>query len=68
MKTFMKLIRIEAYCNQYAAANKQSPFIAYDRLNPIVSTTSCFDDLRVDANHVSRRPSDTYYLTPDTVY
>ncbi len=36
-------------------------------MSPIVDTKSCFDDLRVAPDHVSRRPSDTYYLTEQTV-
>lgn len=37
----------------------------HDDLNPIVDQKSCFDDLRVAKDHVSRRPSDTYYLSND---
>lgn len=59
--------RIENYCNEYAKANNQNGFMIYDDLNPIVSTKNCFDDLRVEPSHVSRRPSDTYYITQDTV-
>ena len=59
--------RIEDFCNQYAKNNGQSPFIKYDDLYPIVNTISCFDDLRVNKDHISRRPSDTYYLTDEMV-
>ena len=37
----------------------------HDDLNPIVDPKSCFDDLRVAKDHVSRRPSDTYYLSEE---
>lgn len=38
-----------------------------DNQSPLVSTKSCFDDLRVPPEHVSRRPTDTYYLDENTV-
>ena len=60
-------IRIEEYCNNYAATNKQSSFSIQDGLAPIVDTKSCFDDLLVAPDHVSRRPSDTYYVNDRTV-
>jgi phenylalanyl-tRNA synthetase alpha chain len=61
------LHRIETYCNDYAKTNGQGSFEIYDNLNPIVSTKNCFDDLRVEPTHVSRRPSDTYYVNKNTV-
>lgn len=39
----------------------------YDQEVPIVSTKNCFDDLRVEPDHPSRSPSDTYYVNADTV-
>lgn len=59
--------KIETYMNSYAAENGISPFDVYDSLPPIVDTKSCFDDLLVGPDHVSRRPSDTYYVTDDTL-
>eukprot|EP01031_Cornospumella_fuschlensis_P031913 gene31913-38585_t len=59
--------RIENYCNTYAAQHNQPSFQLFDNLEPIVTTKQCFDDLRVEPTHVSRRPSDTYYIDPDTV-
>jgi phenylalanyl-tRNA synthetase alpha chain len=38
-----------------------------DGLSPIVSTRQNFDQLGFPADHVSRSPSDTYYLDADTV-
>eukprot|EP01039_Chlorochromonas_danica_P007973 gene7973-8794_t len=58
---------IEDYCNNYAKQHTQPQFQIFDNLKPIVSTKQCFDDLRVEPTHVSRRPSDTYYIDPDTV-
>jgi len=61
--------RIEEYCLAYGekkgwgAAN----FAIFDDLSPLVDTKSCFDDLRVKPDHVSRRPSDTYYCTNELV-
>ena len=53
---------IEAYWKR-----RDDSFISVDDLSPIVSTTANFDSLLVDADHVSRSRSDTYYLTDDTV-
>lgn len=35
--------------------------------DPIVTTTQCFDDLRIGPDHPGRSPSDTYYLTDSTL-
>lgn len=35
--------------------------------DPIVTTTQCFDDLRLEPDHPGRSPSDTYYVTDDTL-
>lgn len=59
--------RIEYFCNSYALKNNQSKFEIFDNMSPVVSTKSCFDDLRIPEDHVSRRPSDTYYLSQDMV-
>ena len=61
------LCRIETYCNNYAKLHYQSEFRKLDNLSPIVDTISCFDDLLVEKAHVSRRPSDSYYLTDNLV-
>lgn len=42
-------------------------FQVYDNLSPIVSTKDNFDHLRIPPDHVSRSPSDTYYLNTNTV-
>lgn len=59
--------RIEEYCSSYASENGMRGFHVFDRMNPIVDTKSCFDDLRVEDDHVSRSSSDTYYLDETTV-
>ncbi|KAJ1415362.1 hypothetical protein B484DRAFT_454574 [Ochromonadaceae sp. CCMP2298] len=58
--------RIEEYCQAHAQQHSFA-FQIFDDLSPVVSTTACFDDLRVGPEHVSRLPSDTYYLDPHTV-
>lgn len=35
--------------------------------DPIVTTKQCFDDLRIPPEHPGRSPSDTYYLTDETL-
>lgn len=37
-------------------------FSVYDNLSPVVSLEQNFDSLLVPADHVSRKPSDSYYL------
>jgi len=39
----------------------------YDKDIPVVATKKCFDDLRVEPDHPSRSPSDTYYVNAQTV-
>lgn len=60
-------IIIQKYCNDYAIKHGNYSFQLYDDINPIVDTKSCFDDLRVDKDHVSRKPSDTYYVNDEYV-
>ena len=60
--------RIEDYCQQYAIdkyGENQLRFSIYDDMNPIVTKKRCFDDLLVKADHVSRSPSDTYYVNDE---
>jgi phenylalanyl-tRNA synthetase alpha chain len=42
-------------------------FALHDHLSPLVSTEQNFDLLGIPVDHVSRSPSDTYYLNKDTV-
>lgn len=46
---------------------KPQGFQVFDNLSPIVSTENNFDNLRIPLDHVSRSPSDTYYLDSKTV-
>lgn len=39
----------------------------FDDLSPVVSAEDCFDAMLVPKDHVSRRPTDTYYVNPTTV-
>lgn len=66
--------RIEEFCQKYAvtayqqhagSCNVLNRFEIHDALCPLVNTKHCFDDLLVKADHVSRRPSDTYYLNDE---
>ena len=60
--------RIEQYCQEYAGQRRWGyNFSIFDSLDPIVDTRSCFDLLRIPEDHVSRKPSDTYYLDDSTV-
>lgn len=62
-------VMVEAFCAQHAASRYPSPssFRIFDRESPVVSTQSCFDDLLVPPDHVSRSLSDTYYINHTTV-
>lgn len=39
----------------------------FDAEDPIVTTKQCFDDLRIEPDHPGRSPSDTYYISDDTL-
>jgi len=54
--------KIEDYLNKFHQERNLEPFAIFDNLSPIVDTQSCFDDLLVPPDHVSRSPSDTYYI------
>mmetsp|Transcript_15892 Transcript_15892/g.23935 ORF Transcript_15892/g.23935 Transcript_15892/m.23935 type:complete len:405 (+) Transcript_15892:49-1263(+) len=59
--------KVESYCQEYSIQNKQSQFSIFDKESPIADTKSCFDDLLVPPDHVSRSRSDTYYIDESTV-
>ena len=42
-------------------------FKLFQDFDPIVKTHDCFDILRIPADHVSRAPTDTYYLDEETL-
>ena len=54
--------RIERFCEDWALRRAQPVFQVFDRLDPVVSTKACFDDLLVPSTHPSRSRSDTYYV------
>ncbi|OQR83060.1 hypothetical protein ACHHYP_15174 [Achlya hypogyna] len=39
----------------------------FDNLSPVVSVDDCFDQMLIPKDHVSRKPTDTYYLNPTTL-
>lgn len=41
------------------------PFTCLEGFSPIVTTKSCFDDMLVPLDHVSRKKSETYYIKED---
>jgi phenylalanyl-tRNA synthetase alpha chain len=43
------------------------PFQLFDALPPIVTAKQNFDDLLTPQDHVSRSPTDTFYVTDDTL-
>ncbi|KAM7534401.1 hypothetical protein Aperf_G00000111901 [Anoplocephala perfoliata] len=47
-------------------AIRQPLFSVHDSISPVVSTFQNFDSLLVRPDHVSRRPTDTYYLNQNT--
>eukprot|EP00879_Flechtneria_rotunda_P002275 GHRR01002466.1.p1 GENE.GHRR01002466.1~~GHRR01002466.1.p1 ORF type:complete len:460 (+),score=170.06 GHRR01002466.1:209-1588(+) len=42
-------------------------FKTFDDLYPVVTTVANFDEILIPADHVSRSPNDTYYITSDKV-
>lgn len=48
-------------------AKYQEKFNCLEGFSPIVSTQSCFDDMLVPKDHVSRKKSESYYITEDTL-
>jgi phenylalanyl-tRNA synthetase alpha chain len=42
-------------------------FKAFDDMYPVVSCHANFDEILIPADHVSRSPNDTYYVSSDKV-
>mmetsp|Transcript_33538 Transcript_33538/g.99935 ORF Transcript_33538/g.99935 Transcript_33538/m.99935 type:complete len:433 (-) Transcript_33538:452-1750(-) len=57
---------IRAKIQEYFAG-LDDDFTVFDAEDPIVTTTQCFDDLRIPPEHPGRSPSDTYYITDETL-
>lgn len=51
----------------YDAAVPQPRFKLFTDLSPVVTVKANFDDLLTPADHVSRQPSDTFYVDADRV-
>ena len=57
------LQRIKNYFYDSFRNSRGNPnFAVFDNISPVVTTEQNFDSLLVPADHVSRAPSDTYYL------
>ncbi|CAM9797023.1 unnamed protein product, partial [Pylaiella littoralis] len=54
--------RIELYFQSDARAHGHQPYRIFDSLPPIVTIEQNFDELLIPPDHVSRQPSDTYYV------
>lgn len=46
-------------------AKSKVPFKCLEGFSPIVTTKACFDDMLVPKDHISRKRSETYYITED---
>ena len=46
----------------YVAIIREPKYKPFDSFQPVVSTKDCFDVLLTPLDHVSRRPTDTYYV------
>ncbi|KAL7549047.1 hypothetical protein ACHAWF_012314 [Thalassiosira exigua] len=57
---------VRAKIQEYFASQPHE-YAIYDAEDPIVTTTQCFDDLRIPPDHPGRSPSDTYYLDDGTL-
>ena len=54
---------IESHFN---AGSNPPLFTVVDTLPPVVTTANCFDALLIPSDHISRSPSDTYYVNDVT--
>lgn len=59
--------RIELYFQRDAQDLGRPPFQVFDNLPPIVTVEQNFDELLIPPDHVSRQPSDTYYVDDQRV-
>lgn len=59
--------KIEQYFHELHTTKGHPKYSFFDSLSPVVSVQNCFDDMLVPQDHVSRRPTDTYYVNPRTV-
>eukprot|EP00195_Chlamydomonas_chlamydogama_P006564 CAMPEP_0202903190 /NCGR_PEP_ID=MMETSP1392-20130828/22407_1 /ASSEMBLY_ACC=CAM_ASM_000868 /TAXON_ID=225041 /ORGANISM="Chlamydomonas chlamydogama, Strain SAG 11-48b" /LENGTH=425 /DNA_ID=CAMNT_0049590225 /DNA_START=134 /DNA_END=1411 /DNA_ORIENTATION=+ len=61
----ISIIRQAIY--DYFDSRNPGLFTKFDDLYPVVSTRANFDEVLVPADHISRSPNDTYYVSKDTV-
>lgn len=59
--------KIQEYFANLSTTTTAVTYKIYDAEDPIVTTTQCFDDLRIPPDHPGRSPSDTYYVTDTTL-
>ena len=52
---------------QHFTSLDNSAFVCYDQLDPEVTVQANFDDLLIPKDHVSRSPTDTFYIGDDKV-
>ena len=56
---------IKSIIENHLSSGPMGPSVqTFDMLPPVVPVSSCFDSLLIPPGHVSRSPSDTYYLSP----
>jgi len=58
---------IKQRVEDYFASLPGPTWKAFDDLDPVVSTKANFDVLRIPPDHVSRQPSDTFYVDDSTI-
>lgn len=58
---------IKAAIYNYFDTQHPSAFTKFDDLHPVVTAQANFDEVLVPADHVSRSPNDTYYVSSDIV-
>ncbi|KAF0727933.1 hypothetical protein AaE_009489 [Aphanomyces astaci] len=59
--------KIASYFDDLHAKGNHPRMQLFDNLSPVVSVEDCFDHMLIPKDHVSRRPTDTYYLNPSTL-
>lgn len=58
---------VRSKIQEYFAGLHDATYTVFDAEDPIVTTTQCFDALRIPPEHPGRSPSDTYYLDDATL-
>eukprot|EP00808_Paulinella_micropora_P001873 g80924.t1 len=63
----IKTLIEEHFHKNYQGKADEPLFRTFDQLHPKVSAKKCFDELLVEPDHVSRKPTDTFYFDRNTV-